>query len=123
PPPSLTQLARTSSQVIDAFVHAPARLLTRRPSSTDETEALAPKPAWHALATSEVLSQLETSKSGLGRKQAHQVLARVGPNLLAGIERRSRLQILEAQVFTLPTALLGGAMALSIALGDVLEAG
>ena len=45
-----------------------------------------------------------------------------GPNVLAGIEPRSAAAIIAGQALTVPNAVLGGAAALSVMLGDVLEA-
>jgi Ca2+-transporting ATPase len=62
-------------------------------------------------------------QAGLTSAEAKRVRERVGANVLAGIEPRSRLQILADQIFTAPTALLTAAAGLSLLLGDVLEAG
>ncbi|MCC6552233.1 MAG: cation-transporting P-type ATPase [Polyangiaceae bacterium] len=85
----------------------------------------AASPPWHALPIEEVARALGLADpaAGLSSDEAARVLRRVGPNALAGIEPRSPLELLAGQLFTVPTALLAGAGALSLLLGDVLEAG
>ncbi len=60
---------------------------------------------------------------GLTSADAERVARAVGPNVLAGVEVRTSIEILAGQVFTVPTALLAGAAGLSVLLGDLLEAG
>ncbi|MBK9261001.1 MAG: cation-transporting P-type ATPase [Polyangiaceae bacterium] len=60
---------------------------------------------------------------GLDDVRVEQFRAEFGRNILAGIESRSRIDILADQLFTFPCALLFGAAGLSLMLGDVIEAG
>ncbi|MGK3964920.1 cation-translocating P-type ATPase [Sorangium sp. So ce118] len=62
-------------------------------------------------------------RAGLDAAEAQRRLRAVGPNELAGVATRSPIQILAGQIFTVPTALLLGAAGLSLALGDVFDAG
>jgi P-type Ca2+ transporter type 2C len=81
-------------------------------------------PPWHALPVEAVLQAFEVDqKKGLTSKDAERIVQQVGPNVLAGVELRSSLEILAGQIFTVPTAVLAGAAGLSVLLGDMLEAG
>ncbi|WP_437758650.1 cation-translocating P-type ATPase [Sorangium sp. So ce1389] len=62
-------------------------------------------------------------RAGLDAAEAQRRLRAVGPNELAGVATRSPIEILAGQIFTIPTALLLGAAGLSLALGDVFDAG
>ncbi|WP_437930271.1 cation-transporting P-type ATPase [Sorangium sp. So ce291] len=62
-------------------------------------------------------------RAGLDAAEAQRRLRAVGPNELAGVATRSPIEILAGQIFTVPTALLLGAAGLSLALGDVFDAG
>ncbi|WP_437638781.1 cation-translocating P-type ATPase [Sorangium sp. So ce854] len=78
----------------------------------------------HAEEASEVARALGVDpRAGLGAAEAERRLRDVGPNELAGVATRSSLEILAQQIFTVPTALLLGAAGLSLALGDVIDAG
>jgi Ca2+-transporting ATPase len=77
---------------------------------------------WHAIAADVVVSELDTNaKNGLTVKAAAERLRLYGANLLPAMQRRTGLEILAGEVFTVPTAMLGTAILLSIASGDVLE--
>ncbi len=60
--------------------------------------------------------------SGLDPDDADARRAKVGPNVLAGIEPRSSVAIVAGQAFTVPNAILGAAAGASALLGDGLEA-
>ncbi|WP_437592549.1 HAD-IC family P-type ATPase [Sorangium sp. So ce1000] len=62
-------------------------------------------------------------RGGLSAAEARRRLREVGPNELAGVATRSSLEILAGQIFTVPTAMLLGAAGLSLALGDLIDAG
>ncbi|WP_437838743.1 cation-translocating P-type ATPase [Sorangium sp. So ce1153] len=62
-------------------------------------------------------------RAGLDAAEAQRRLRAVGRNELAGVATRSPVEILAGQIFTVPTALLLGAAGLSLALGDVFDAG
>lgn len=117
PPPSLRGLFREGEKAVDHFFE-------RRRLKAQKNGSLTEARPWHADSIEEVARALETSsETGLGLSAAASLLRQFGPNLLTGIPRRTRWNILAGQVFTLPTALLGGAMGLSLLLGDVFEAG
>ncbi|XXT22875.1 cation-transporting P-type ATPase [Sorangium sp. So ce429] len=62
-------------------------------------------------------------RAGLDAAEAQRRLRAVGANELAGVATRSPIEIFAGQIFTVPTALLLGAAGLSLALGDVFDAG
>jgi Ca2+-transporting ATPase len=78
----------------------------------------------HALAVDDVVAQLSTcTHQGLAVDEVEARQHRWGPNLVEPEHTRRRSEILVAQFANLPTALLLGSAALSLVLGDVLEAG
>ncbi|WP_437625773.1 cation-translocating P-type ATPase [Sorangium sp. So ce1151] len=78
----------------------------------------------HAEDVSDVARALGVDpRAGLDAAEAQRRLRAVGPNELAGVATRSPIEILAGQIFTVPTALLLGAAGLSLALGDVFDAG
>jgi len=81
-------------------------------------------PAWHAM-PADMVARMHSAdlEQGLTSSEAEEIARRVGPNVLAGVEVRSPIEILAGQVFTIPTAVLASAAGLSVLLGDVLEAG
>ncbi|WP_437489932.1 cation-transporting P-type ATPase [Sorangium sp. So ce1014] len=102
---------------------APAERDGRAPAERDGEGAAAPHRA-HAEDVSEVARALGVDlTAGLGADEAQRRLRDVGPNELAGVATRSSIEILAEQIFTVPTALLLGAAGLSLALGDVVDAG
>ena len=123
PPPSVRRAFE------GAVVGARALLqrVLRRPAAEEDLGAPGPAPAlpWHALPTDEVARafHLVDPASGLPNVEAERIRRRVGPNVLAGVEPRSSLDLLAGQLFTIPTALLAGASGLSLLLWDFLEAG
>ncbi|WP_437281317.1 cation-transporting P-type ATPase [Sorangium sp. So ce375] len=62
-------------------------------------------------------------RGGLSAAEARRRLRELGPNELAGVATRSSIEILAGQLFTVPTAMLLGAAGLSLALGDLIDAG
>lgn len=81
-------------------------------------------PAWHSMPVDAVVRTFGIDlEKGLATTEAEHIARSVGPNVLAGVEVRSPIEILAGQVFTVPTAVLASAAGLSILLGDVLEAG
>ncbi|WP_437535254.1 cation-transporting P-type ATPase [Sorangium sp. So ce726] len=62
-------------------------------------------------------------REGLRAAEARRRLRAVGPNELAGVATRSSIEILAGQIFTVPTGMLLGAAGLSLALGDMIDAG
>lgn len=97
---------------------------TSKATMNGESGHVQETPHWHALPVEAVLQAFEANNDkGLAEQDAVRIARRVGPNVLAGVEVRSSLEILAGQVFTIPTAVLAGAAGLSVLLGDMLEAG
>ncbi|WP_437783894.1 cation-translocating P-type ATPase [Sorangium sp. So ce1097] len=135
PPPSARRAARAVADGVGALVRA-ARGRARREGAAGEGAAgpgrrggdgegrFAADDGAHAEEASEVARALGVDpRAGLGAAEAERRLRDVGPNELAGVAARSSLEILAQQIFTVPTALLLGAAGLSLALGDVIDAG
>ena len=77
----------------------------------------------HTLSREQVLQRLETQpEQGLSSSEAALRLARYGPNALPQMPRRSALEILLGQVNSLPSLLLLGSAALSVATGGLADA-
>ncbi|MDO8793066.1 MAG: HAD-IC family P-type ATPase [Vicinamibacterales bacterium] len=77
---------------------------------------------WHAQPVEEVLDRLETSSKGLSGDEAARRLARFGPNRLPPPPRASAFRVLIDQLRSIVVVLLIAATAISVALGDLLEA-
>jgi Ca2+-transporting ATPase len=89
---------------------------------SEELPASEPTKAWHAMSAEQIAEELATDLvQGLTSANAKHRLAECGPNLLPGMKARSGLAILAGEVFTLPTAMLGGALGLSLVVGDFVE--
>jgi Ca2+-transporting ATPase len=120
PPPTLGRLYDSVKGSLRDAVHR-YRVRGAAADGKDETPE---GPPWHALPVTDVVRALGVDPArGLSTPDAHRVALRVGPNVLAGIQPRTSLEILAGQIFTVPTALLAGAAGLSVLLGDLLEAG
>ncbi|HEX7120965.1 MAG TPA: HAD-IC family P-type ATPase [Gemmatimonadaceae bacterium] len=83
--------------------------------------ASSPAP-WHALEAARALELLGTTESGLTALEARERLARVGPNALRSVPPTPWWQILGAQLRGVVVALLVIAAALSLVVGDPLDA-
>jgi Ca2+-transporting ATPase len=82
-----------------------------------------PNTAWHALTPAEVSERLATPVStGLTRREAEARRAVAGANRLPDPEPKSALTILGGHLASLPVLLLGGAAALSVATGALVDA-
>jgi P-type Ca2+ transporter type 2C len=80
-------------------------------------------PIWHCQPSQKAASLLDTSpRTGLRQAMAVERFECFGPNRLPGIVARTGLEIFAEQFNNLPVALLGGAAALSLLTGGVLEA-
>ncbi len=77
---------------------------------------------WHSLPVHDVFSRLSSSPTGLSSREALDRLKKGGGNLLAAVPRRTRSEILAAQVQTLPVMLLLGSSGISLLTGGVVEA-
>ncbi len=93
------------------------------PRSTQWPQRHEIAPTWHALTCEEVFVRAATSAAGLTEAEARLRLSRVGPNLAEATAGRTKLQILASQLTNLPTVLLVGSAGLSVALGDLFDAG
>jgi len=82
-----------------------------------------PAPAWHALATADVEAALGTSGSGLTETEAAVRLERDGPNALEEIKPPSNLAILVHQFQSPLIYILLLAAAVTILLGEYIDAG
>ncbi|WP_338046296.1 cation-transporting P-type ATPase [Polyangium spumosum] len=119
PPPSLSRVVENAA----ASVRDVLRAYNTNGGVEDEVD-VTPTTPWHARSIEELTQAFSVDlEGGLATAEAHRILREVGPNVLAGIAPRTRLEILSGQVFTVPTALLAGAAGLSVLLGDLLEAG
>ena len=119
-PPSLRRVAEEAAGAVRGawgrVRGKPAALAAELPG-----EALEP---WHARDPVEAARLLDVEPTlGLHDHEAARRLRESGPNMLAGVEPRSRAQILAGQVLTFPVGLLAGAVPISALLGDLLEAG
>lgn len=77
---------------------------------------------WHLMQATQVLRRFRSSMSGLSPEVSKYRLEHHGANVLPGIRRRARLEMLLGQLQSLPVALLIGAAALSAATGGVADA-
>ncbi|WP_433935551.1 cation-translocating P-type ATPase [Sorangium cellulosum] len=132
PPPSARRAARALAEGAGALVRAargrPVRALARDGAAVEDDPRARRAPDGvhdaHAEDAREVARALGVDpRAGLGAAEAQRRLRDLGPNELAGVATRSSLDILAQQIFTVPTALLLGAAGLSLALGDVIDAG
>ncbi len=80
-------------------------------------------PAWHWLDIDEVFTRLESAPGGLASEEAARRLAQYGPNELIDRGSRHPLRLFLEQFTSLMVVILLGAVALSIVLGKLLEAG
>ncbi|MHB8877289.1 MAG: cation-translocating P-type ATPase [Myxococcaceae bacterium] len=78
--------------------------------------------AWHSLGTGQALALLRSSELGLTSSEAAHRRSTSGPNVLAQADERSGLQVFLGNFANAPTLLLLGSSALSVALGDLLDA-
>ncbi|WP_437970216.1 cation-transporting P-type ATPase [Sorangium sp. So ce260] len=116
--------ARAAAPSARAIGRAAAARDERAPAGQRDGEGAGAVHRAHAEEASEVARALGVDPAaGLGADEAQRRLREVGPNELAGVATRSSIEILAAQIFTVPTALLLGAAGLSLALGDLVDAG
>jgi len=81
------------------------------------------EPVWHTLSAADVVKRLATSpERGLSSASANGRLDRIGGNRLPVPQPKTPLDIVTGHVSSLPVVLLGGAAALSLLSGAVLEA-
>jgi Ca2+-transporting ATPase len=86
---------------------------------------IAPQPQahWHLIKADQVIADLETSSNqGLSQAKAELLLKKYGPNQLPESQGRSKFDLFFSQLNSLPVALLGGAAALSVVTGGVIDA-
>jgi Ca2+-transporting ATPase len=78
---------------------------------------------WHAAPTPRVVTRLRTSRErGLSSAEAARRLAEFGANRLPAPQPKSSAEIVTGHLTSLPVALLGGAAALSLAAGALVDA-
>jgi Ca2+-transporting ATPase len=80
------------------------------------------KRAWHGAPATDVLLELETTRSGLAGDVARRRLEQHGGNTMPPLIARSRLGMLVEQFQSLPVILLAGAAILSLATGGLADA-
>ncbi len=80
------------------------------------------QPAWHTKPTSEVMDRLHTGLEGLTEREAQRRLEQYGPNQLRQQERKTVWKMLWEQIADAMVLILIGAAALSIFLGEWVEA-
>ena len=78
--------------------------------------------AWHAVLPDDVLRRLESSADGLTAAEGARRLATAGPNALAAVRPRSAFRILVDQLRSAIVLLLVAAAAISLVVGDVVDA-
>ncbi|MGN6104345.1 MAG: cation-translocating P-type ATPase [Kofleriaceae bacterium] len=107
--PALTQIEHVSR-----LLRRPRRGARRVPSA----------PGAHASDARVVLEALGSADhAGLTSREARARLSAIGPNLLEDTRPPSRVQLVVGALANLPTALLLGSAAISLLLGDLLDAG
>jgi Ca2+-transporting ATPase len=104
--------------------------LTKTGTLAETIRALVPEPPpkvrhervdWHAFTVEETLAKLGSDRRGLTSEEAHERLARYGPNQVTDVKARSTLRLFGDQIASRPALLLLGAATVSFAIGDVLE--
>jgi Ca2+-transporting ATPase len=80
-------------------------------------------PHWHALSPDDALERLHSARTGLTGVEAARRLAAAGPNRLPEPPRASAAIVLRDQFTSVVVYLLIAATAISLALGETLEAG
>jgi Ca2+-transporting ATPase len=79
--------------------------------------------SWHTLTAADVMERLSTSpERGLSSEDAHRRLMALGANRLPEPQPKSPVEIITGHLTSLPVLLLGGAAALSIASGALIDA-
>jgi Ca2+-transporting ATPase len=110
----------------DGRRHAPrVGLLGRkeRPDGADgDAAAEDSRSDWHRLPTDDALARLQTSRAGLGTREAEERLRRYGANRLNSAGGRSLARMIAQQFESIPVALLAGSAIVSIATGGLGDA-
>ena len=88
----------------------------------EQRDRVSTRDDWHCAAVSDVLAGLNSSPEGLTEAEAVARLQRFGPNRLQPVPPVSALEILGAQFTSVMVLLLIAAAAVSLVLGDRLEA-
>lgn len=122
-PPSFSPIRRHLQRAFATFTAISQKTASPIQPPISPKKPLIPIP-WHAQSANDVFAHFHVSPDmGLDDEQILASRAEFGRNVLGGIRTRSRFDILSAQLFTFPCALLFGAASLSLLLGDILEAG
>jgi Ca2+-transporting ATPase len=114
-------LDRAVGRFLGKLVEVADRIAPRRRAETRHPDA--PEHGWHAADVAEVAARLGTRPGGLTAAEARRHLERWGSNVVVPERPRTRFEIVTGQVTNLPTLLLIGSAALSLMLGDLLDAG
>jgi Ca2+-transporting ATPase len=122
PPPSARPAAAPSGGVRETL-RSLFGVVARRGRQTAPAAARAGDVGWHALDKEAVLARLGTGDEGLTAAEASGRLASQGSNSVEAERQRTSLEILATQVANLPTMLLLGSAVVSVALGDLFDAG
>lgn len=77
---------------------------------------------WHSLEVDDVLKRLNTSVQGLNREEAATRLEKYGFNELVAVRKVSPLRLLTSQFKSILLIILLGATAVSMAVGEVVDA-
>lgn len=115
-------LAKSLEEWVGALLEAPVlaeEWIKALQKSEKEQQGGTP---WHGLPVGEVFALLSASRGGLSSRDAVDRLKKYGGNHLASLPRRTRVEILAAQVQTLPVLLLLGSSGISLLTGGVVEA-
>ncbi len=91
--------------------------------SSQERNGSSSTVKWQSLSPTEAFKKLQSDTTqGLTQTEAAKRLAQFGPNVLAAAQQRSTISIFLAQFKSLLVALLVGATAIALALGENMEA-
>jgi Ca2+-transporting ATPase len=122
PPPSMRRLAAGFFHDAKRWSRAPTSVWRRADGPANAPATREPDRPWHAMTVDGVVGELSADpRVGLAAKTAEDRLRQNGANLLPGMRRRTGFDIVAGEVLTLPTAMLGGAIVLSVLSGDILE--
>jgi Ca2+-transporting ATPase len=120
-PPSGRRTLAAMAQKTEALA-ATVRAAWKRRSVGAPARELPAAESWHAMPLDQVIEKLGGDlRRGLTTQEASRRLRAKGANVLAGVDYRGGLDILLGEIFTVPTAMLAAAIALSLLAGDVIE--
>lgn len=103
-------------------VHSATPTPTMRSAVQPSLQNAPPPRAWHALTTREVMTALQSHRTGLSEEEADRRLGLFGANRLPTPSARSPWSIFLGQFQNLPVALLGASAAVSLLTGGFADA-